>query len=93
MFTDQDIFITNTTSTYQDIPQDCKLVGAKFDQDYKPDSIHLNIKDDGLFWIGATLGFKRNINPIGNLDDILMIILYIIIQLFVVVSPYLSYAM
>jgi hypothetical protein len=42
MFTDQDIFITNTTSTYQNIPQDCKLVGAEFDQNYQPDSIHLN---------------------------------------------------
>jgi hypothetical protein len=70
MFTDQDIFITNTTSTYQNIPQDCKLVGTEFDQDYQPDSIHLNITDDGTFWIGATIGFKRNINPIGNLDDI-----------------------
>ena len=49
MFTDQDIFITNTTSTYQDIPQDCKLVGAEFDQDYQPDSIHQNITDDGTF--------------------------------------------
>jgi hypothetical protein len=28
MFTDKDIFITNTTSTYEDIPKDCKLVGA-----------------------------------------------------------------
>ena len=93
MFTDQDIFITNTTSTYQDIPQDCKLVGAEFNQDYQPDSIHLNITDDGVFWISATPGFKRNINPIGNVDDILTIILYIIIQLCVAVSPYLSYTM
>jgi hypothetical protein len=30
MFTDKDIFITNTTSTYGDIPKDCKLVGAEF---------------------------------------------------------------
>ena len=71
MFTNLDIFLTNTTSTYQDIPKDCKLVGAEFDQDYPPDSIHLNITEDGPFWIGATIGFTRNINPIGNLDDIL----------------------
>jgi hypothetical protein len=71
MFTNLEIFITNTTSTYQDIPKDCKLVGAEFDQDYPPDSIYLNITEDGPFWIGATIGFKRNINPIGNLDDIL----------------------
>jgi hypothetical protein len=74
MFTDQDIFIKNTTSTYQEIPQDCKLVGAKFCQDFQPDSIHQNITDDEPFWIGATIGFERNINPIGNLDDILTII-------------------
>ena len=74
MFTDQDIFIKNTTSTYQEIPQDCKLVDAKFDQDYQPDSIHQNITDDEPFWISATIGFKRDINPIGNLDDILTII-------------------
>ena len=70
MFTDQAIFITKITSTYQDIPQECKLVGAEFDQDYQTDSIHLNNTDDGTFWIGATIGFKRNVNPIGNLDDI-----------------------
>jgi hypothetical protein len=46
-------------------------VGAQFDQDYQPDSIHLTITDDEPFWIGATRGFKRNINHIGNLDDIL----------------------
>jgi hypothetical protein len=34
MFTDKDIFITNTTSTYEDIPKDCKLVGAEFNRDY-----------------------------------------------------------
>ena len=66
MLTDEDIFITNTTSTYEDIPKDCKLVGAEFDQDYPTNSIRLNITDDGSFWIGATIGFKRNINPIGN---------------------------
>jgi hypothetical protein len=40
MFTNLEIFITNTTSTYQDIPKDCKLVGAEFDQEYPPDSIY-----------------------------------------------------
>ena len=89
IFTDEDIFITNTTSTYEDIPKDCKLVGAEFNQDYSTNSTRLNITDDGSFWIGATTGFKRNINPIGNVDDILTIILYIYIyiQLLVVVSP------
>jgi len=77
MFTDGDIFITKATSTYQDIPKDCNLVGAEFDQDYPANSTRLNITDDGPFWIGATIGFKRNINPIGNLDDILTSILYI----------------
>ena len=75
MFTDKDIFITNTTSTYEDIPKDCKLVGAY--QDYPTNSTRLNITGDGSFWIGATMGFNRNINPIGNVDDILTIILYI----------------
>jgi hypothetical protein len=89
MFTDGDIFITNVTSTYEDIPNDCNLVGAEFDQDYPTSSTRLNITDDGPFWIGATIRFKRNINPIGNLDDILTSILYIYIQQFVAVSPYL----
>jgi hypothetical protein len=79
MFTDEDIFITNTTSTYEAIPKDCKLIGAEFDQDYPTNSTRLNITEDGPFWIGATIGFKRNINPIGNVDDLLMIILYIYI--------------
>ena len=74
MFTDEDIFITNTTSTYEAIPKDCKLIGAEFDQDYPTNSTRLNITEDGPFWIGATIGFKRNINPIGNVDDILTII-------------------
>jgi hypothetical protein len=74
MFTDKDIFKTNTTSTYEDIPKDCKLVGAEFDQDHPTNSTRLNITDDESFWIGATIGFKRNINPIGNVDDILTII-------------------
>ena len=78
MFTDKDIFITNTTSTYEDIPKDCKLVGAEFNQDYSTNSTRLNITDDGSFWIGATIGFKRNINPIGNVDDILTIMLYML---------------
>jgi hypothetical protein len=77
MFTDKYIFIANTTSTYEDIPKDCKLVGAEFIQDYPTNSTRLNITDDGHIWIGATIGFKRNINPIGNVDDILTIILYI----------------
>jgi hypothetical protein len=68
MFTDTDIFITNTTSTYEDIPKDCKLVGAEFNQDYPTNSTRLNITDNGPFWIGATIGFKRNINPVGNVD-------------------------
>jgi hypothetical protein len=92
MFTDGDIFITNVTTTYEDIPKYCNLVGAEFDQDYPANSIRLNITDDGTFWIGATIGFKRNINPIGKLDDILTSILYIYIYIYiqrlVVVSPY-----
>jgi hypothetical protein len=64
MFTDQDIFITNTTSTYQDIPKDCKLVGAELDH---PDSIYLNLTDSGSFWVGALKGSKRNISPFGEL--------------------------
>jgi hypothetical protein len=63
MFTDGDIFITNVTSTYEDIPKYCNLVGAEFDQDYPASTTRLNITDDGTFWIGATIGFKRNINP------------------------------
>jgi hypothetical protein len=42
----KDIFITNTTSTYEDIPKDCKLVGAEFDQDHPTNSTRLNIIDD-----------------------------------------------
>jgi hypothetical protein len=80
MFTDGDIFITNVTTTYEDIPKYCNLVGAEFDQDYPANNTRLNITDDGFFWIGATLGFKRNINPIGKLDDILTSILYIYIS-------------
>jgi hypothetical protein len=81
MFTDEDIFITNTTSIYGDIPKDCKLFGAEFDQDHPTNSTRLNITDDGIFWIGATIGFKKNINPIGNVDDILTIIFYIYIYI------------
>ena len=80
MFTDGDIFITNVTTTYADIPKYCNLVGAEFDQDYPANTIRLNITDDKTFWIGATIGFKRNINPIGKLDDILTSILYIYIS-------------
>jgi hypothetical protein len=50
MFIDGDIFITNVTSAYQDIPKDCKLVGAEFDQDYLANSTRLNITDDGFFF-------------------------------------------
>jgi hypothetical protein len=64
IFTDQDIFITNTTSTYQDIPKDCKLVGAELDH---PDSIYLKLTDSGPFWVGAPKGSKRNISPFGEL--------------------------
>jgi hypothetical protein len=49
MITDGDIFITNITSTYEDIPKYCNLVGAEFDQDYPANSTRLNITDDGPF--------------------------------------------
>jgi hypothetical protein len=55
MFTDGDIFITNVTTTYEDIPKYCNLVGAEFDQDYPANTIRLNITDDETFWFGATL--------------------------------------
>jgi hypothetical protein len=48
MFTDKDIFITNPTSTYEDIPKDCKLVGAEFNQDYSTNSARLNIDPTGI---------------------------------------------
>jgi hypothetical protein len=51
---DGDIFITNVTTTYEDIPKYCNLVGAEFDQDYPANTICLNITDDETFWIGAT---------------------------------------
>jgi hypothetical protein len=41
MFTDGDIFITNVTTTYEDIPKYCNLVGAEFDQDYLANSTRL----------------------------------------------------
>ena len=50
MFTDKDIFITNTTSTYEDIPKDCKLVGVEFYQDYPTNITRRNITEDGSFW-------------------------------------------
>ena len=30
-FTDGDIFITNVTSSYENIPKECNLIGAEFD--------------------------------------------------------------
>jgi hypothetical protein len=62
---------SEAVNTYEDIPKYCNLVGAEFDQDYPANSTRLNITDDGTFWIGATIGFKRDINPLGKLDDIL----------------------
>jgi hypothetical protein len=61
------ILLRPDTSTYQDIPKDCNLVGAEFDKDYPANSSRLHITDDVPFWIGATIVFKRNIKSFTNL--------------------------
>jgi hypothetical protein len=68
VYSDDDIFITNTTDSYSDIPIDCYLFGTKYDRNHPFDKLILNVTNTKYesFWIHATTAFKRNINPIGK---------------------------
>jgi hypothetical protein len=68
VYSDDDIFITNTTDSYSDIPIDYYLFGTEYDRNDPFDKLILNVTNTKYesFWIHATTAFKRNINPIDK---------------------------
>ncbi|CAG2226754.1 unnamed protein product [Mytilus edulis] len=62
-YSDNDVYISNYITTYDNITTNCSLFGSKFDENYPVDKLMINITKTGTYWIGAKIGFKRNINP------------------------------
>lgn len=65
VYSEDDVYITNSSTTYNNIPRDCNLFGSHFGADYSNYRLILNITETRTFWVGAKIGFKRNINPLG----------------------------
>lgn len=69
-YSDDDVYISNSTTTYDKIMTNCNLFGSKFDdENYPVQKLMINITKPGTYWIGANIGFKRNINPVGVYVD------------------------
>ncbi|XP_063445381.1 uncharacterized protein LOC134725472 isoform X2 [Mytilus trossulus] len=64
-YSEDDVYISNSSTTYSNIPTECNLFGNEFEADYPVQKININITENGTYWIGAKIGFKRNINPLG----------------------------
>ncbi|VDI27599.1 Hypothetical predicted protein [Mytilus galloprovincialis] len=67
VYSEDDVYISNSSTTRSSIPTDCNLFGNKFEADYPVQKININITETGTFWVGARIGFERNINPLGVL--------------------------
>lgn len=76
MYSEDDVYTTNSTTTYSKIPTDCTLFGSKFGSDNSSYKLILNTTDTLTYWVGAKIGFKININPFGVLIDRLIIDLF-----------------
>ena len=59
------MFLTNTTTTYSDIPPDCKLLGTGLSGKVRS-NITFNFTTEKTFWIGARVTFQRKLNPLGR---------------------------
>ncbi|CAG2189449.1 unnamed protein product [Mytilus edulis] len=64
-YSEDDVYISNSSTTYSNIPTDCNLFGNEFEAGYPVQKININITEIGTYWIGAKIVFKRNINPLG----------------------------
>ncbi|XP_063447048.1 uncharacterized protein LOC134726572 [Mytilus trossulus] len=67
LYSEDDVYTTNSTTTYSKIPADCNLFGSKFRSENSSYKLILNTTDTFTYWVGAKIGFKRNINPLGVL--------------------------
>ncbi|CAC5402730.1 unnamed protein product [Mytilus coruscus] len=65
LYSENNVYTTNSSTTYSNIPSDCSLFGSKFETDDFEHKIILNVTRNVTYWIGAKIGFKRNINPLG----------------------------
>ncbi|XP_071131747.1 uncharacterized protein [Mytilus edulis] len=65
LYSEDDVYTTNASTTYSKIPTDCTLFGSKFGSDYSSFKLVLNTSETLTYWVGAKIGFKRNINPLG----------------------------
>ncbi|OPL33537.1 hypothetical protein AM593_01026, partial [Mytilus galloprovincialis] len=64
VYSEDDVYISNSSTIRSSIPTDCNLFGNKFEADYPVQKININITETGTFWVGARIGFERNINPL-----------------------------
>ncbi|XP_071129505.1 uncharacterized protein [Mytilus edulis] len=65
VYSEDDVYLTTCPTTYSNMPSDCNLFGSYFEADSSNFKDILNITENGTYWIGAKIGFKRNINPLG----------------------------
>lgn len=65
VYSEDDVYLTTCPTTYNNIPTDCNLFGSYFEADSSNFKDIMNITETGTYWIGAKIGFKRNINPLG----------------------------
>ncbi|XP_071129504.1 uncharacterized protein [Mytilus edulis] len=65
VYFEDDVYISNTSTTHNNIPTDCNLFGNEFEADYLVHKLIINTTETGTFWVGASIGFQRNINPLG----------------------------
>lgn len=64
-YSENDVYTTNSSTTYSNIPSDCSLFGSKFETVNLKHKVILNVAKNGTYWIGAKIGYERNINPLG----------------------------
>lgn len=65
VYSEDDVYISNSTTTHSNIPTDCNLFGNQFEAEYPVQKININITVTGTYWIGAKIVFTRSINPLG----------------------------
>ncbi|XP_052068567.1 uncharacterized protein LOC127707852 isoform X2 [Mytilus californianus] len=65
VYSEDDVYISNSSTTHNNILTDCNLFGNEFEADYPVQKLNINTTETGTYWVGANIGFQRNINPLG----------------------------
>ncbi|CAC5361442.1 unnamed protein product [Mytilus coruscus] len=66
VYDEDDVYITNSSTAHSNISTDCNLFGNEFEAIYPTHNLIVNTIETGTYWVGAKVGFKRNINPLDK---------------------------